>query len=275
MSLVRDRFETASGSARLVGERVGAGHRPALVFLHAGMADRRSWTGATTALSGTFDAVAYDRRGFGESTWQPEPFSHVTDLVSVLDGLGLPTVWLVGSSEGGRIAVDAALAHPDRVAGLVLVAPTISGEVDPDESTAAVTRLTDLIAAARAARDLEAVNRHETALWLDGPSGPVGRVGGSVRALVMDMNGEALGAPPTGPERPAPPAMARLAEIVVPTLVVWGNLDLPVIRRRSAAVAASVGAGRTVVMEGTAHLPYVEQPSAFADLVGSFVWEAG
>jgi len=61
----------------------------------------------------------------------------------------------------------------------------------------------------------------------------------------------------------------------VPNLVIWGNLDLPGLQTRSATVARAVEHGRAQVMEGTAHLPYVEQPTAFADLVGSFVWEVG
>ena len=46
----------------------------------------------------------------------------------MLDAVGVDRAWLVGSSAGGRVAVDAALAYPERVAGLVLLAPAISGE---------------------------------------------------------------------------------------------------------------------------------------------------
>ncbi|MCY1019238.1 alpha/beta fold hydrolase [Pyxidicoccus sp. MSG2] len=81
-----ERFEVVQGQTRLAGEHAGRG--PALVFLHAGVADRRMWRAELAAFAPTHHALAYDRRGFGESHGVAESFSHVDDLRAVLDALG-------------------------------------------------------------------------------------------------------------------------------------------------------------------------------------------
>jgi pimeloyl-ACP methyl ester carboxylesterase len=65
--------------------------------------------------------VRYDRRGFGRSEPPKGPYSDVDDRHAVLDTLNISRAILVGCSNGSRLAVDYTLAHPDRVAALVLV----------------------------------------------------------------------------------------------------------------------------------------------------------
>ena len=72
------------GNARLVGER-WPGSGPTAVLLHAGVTDRRSWQAAAAGLDGRATVIAYDRRGFGETPPSSEAFSHVEDLLAVLD----------------------------------------------------------------------------------------------------------------------------------------------------------------------------------------------
>jgi len=97
--------------------------RPPLVFLHAGVCDGRMWDGAMAAAAGQRAALRMDRRGFGQTRISaPRPHAWIDDLRAVLDALGLDRVELVGCSQGGRIAIDFALAWPERVAGLTLVA---------------------------------------------------------------------------------------------------------------------------------------------------------
>src|SRR5262245_29941298 len=97
-------FSIASGKAQLTGTEDGAG--PAVVFLHAGVADKRMWRDQMAAFAGRHRVVAYDRRGFGESRYAAETFSHMRDLRNVLDELKIETACLVGCSQGGRFAVD-------------------------------------------------------------------------------------------------------------------------------------------------------------------------
>ena len=85
-------------------------------------------------------------------------FRHVDDLLAVLDAVSPDApAWLVGSSMGGGVALDAALEAPERVAGLVLLAPAVSGDPELDEETfnAATDGLADAIDAAWTAGELE------------------------------------------------------------------------------------------------------------------------
>src|SRR5205807_3292925 len=74
------------------------GEGPTVVLLHAGIADRRSWQSTATLLAPRH-VVAYDQRGFGESSPATASFQHTDDLRRVLDVVSpnAPVV-LVGSS---------------------------------------------------------------------------------------------------------------------------------------------------------------------------------
>src|SRR5690606_20715165 len=101
--------------------------------LHAGVADSHMWAAQIEAVAGAgFRAVAYDRRGFGESESPDEPFSHLIDLEAVLEHLGIHAAVFVGASMGGALAIDFALDNPERAVGLVLVGTALSGSEEPD-----------------------------------------------------------------------------------------------------------------------------------------------
>jgi pimeloyl-ACP methyl ester carboxylesterase len=269
-----DTLTVLSGRARLAAVRRGAGGTPSVVFLHSGISDSRSWDEVLDRLSPEMDVVAYDRRGFGTTIYKPEPHDQLVDLLAVLDTLEPGPVVLVGNSRGGQIALDFVLTHPERVSALVLVAPAVSGapavaEADVDPVEAAIW--SDL-EAADAAGALDALNLGEIRLWLDGPHAPEGRVEGARRQLALDMNRIALHAPSAGHE-PAPPveAWSRLAELRLPVLVVVGDLDLRHIQARCRHLAAEIHDAQLQVMEDAAHLPGLEQPAAFAELLWTFL----
>ncbi len=244
----------------------GADARPAVLLLHAGVADMRCWQGLVATLAGTHRPIAFDRRGFGATTCEPERFSHVTDALAVLDAAGADRAVVVGHSMGGRVAVDLALAHPERVSGLVLIAASVRG-ASYDRSPPEVEALEEAAEAAETAGDLDTTNRLEAHLWLDGPEQPEGRVGGLARELFLEMNRNALALADPGPgvEIEAEEAAAgglsawdRLVEITVPALVAVGELDYPSRRTVAEQTAARLPAGRFVTLPAVAHLPQLE-----------------
>lgn len=254
------------GSARLAGER-WPGPGPVVGLLHAGVTDRRSWHAVAAALHGRAALVAYDRRGFGETPPSAEEFSHVDDLLAVLDEVTDAPAWLVGSSVGGGVALDAAISAPDRVAGLVLLAPAVSGAPTPDldADTARFDRLLDQ---AIKSGDLDEQNRLETWLWLDGPAQPEGRVGGPGRSLLLDMNKALLfhGVPEQAGASGID-AWSQLDRVNAPATVACGDLDVPFLIGRSRELAEYLPNGRHRVLAGMAHLPQIEAPAAVAALV--------
>ena len=103
--------QVVSGRAMLAAEVVGRG--TPVVFLHAGACDRRMWRAQLDGVGVGSKAIAYDRRGCGETRAEKEDFSAVADLMAVMGAMADgATAILVGCSEGGRIVLDAALRHP-------------------------------------------------------------------------------------------------------------------------------------------------------------------
>lgn len=257
-----------SGAATLVAETAGAG--PAVVCLHAGVTDRRSWRPVAPYLTEDHLVVAYDRRGFGDTTASPEPFDHVADLLAVLDHFGIARAVLVGNSQGGRVAMEAALARHDRIAGVVMVAAAWTGVPDPEEPwpdwLVEIDRLGD---EADASRDLDRINNFEAWLWLDGPRGPKGRIDGPARTLFLDMNRRALAvdaAGGVGEELDHGQAWGCLESMEVPVAVVECALDLPWAPARGRAAADALPDATYVELD-TAHLPGLEQPEVLAAVI--------
>lgn len=244
-----------------------SGDRARLVLLHPGVGDRRSWFEVMGRLGTEPPSVAYDRRGFGESPPAEAPFDNVADLGAVLDATVDGCAVLVGNSQGGLVAIDFALAHPDRVERLILVAPAVSGAPDVDWDAELGADLVAAIEAAEEAGDREAVNRHEALVWLDGPAGPEGRVGGAARDLFLAMNRIALEHESAPGPIDHPPAWDRLDELGMPVLVIVGSRDLAAVKARARVIADRVPQGQLVEIDGVAHLPQLERPDDLARLV--------
>lgn len=264
---------TKSGLAELAYESTPS--RPdggAVLLMHAGVNDRRSWASLTPRLSARLQVIAYDARGFGDTRYQPEPYSPVADALAVLDAAGVQRASVVGASMGGRTALDFALTHPDRVDRLVLIGPGISGAPVIVDDPEPVRTLAEAMAAADDRGDVDEVNRLEAHLWLDGPTAAEGRVTGAARELFLDMNGKALRAEDPGDRLPIdPPAWDRLAEVSVPTLVLDGELDLDEVHDRCTAVAEQVPGAELIRLPGVAHLPHLENDQTCLDAIARFL----
>ncbi len=261
----------SSGAARIAYAATGDG--PAVLLVHAGVTDRRSWDPLIDALGAGYRTIAYDQRGYGETTYRPEEHSAVADAIAVLDAEGIERAVVVGASNGGRRALHLTLEHPDRVRGLVLIAAGARGGPDDDVGSFSedVRALYAAYEAAEDGDDLDELNRVEAHAWLDGWAAPEGRVQGPVRELFLDMNGRALRAEDPGDDGTGA-IWDRVGEIAVPTLVLIGDLDV-VERPASEHLAATIPGARFEVLEGTGHLPHLEgHPRALA-AVSAFVAE--
>jgi pimeloyl-ACP methyl ester carboxylesterase len=248
-----------------------------VVLLHAGVGDQREWTEVADRLAGRWRPLTYDRPGHGSSA--PAPGDDLADLWAVARVAGPGPCRLVGCSAGGGIALDAALARPGEVAAMVLVAPAVSGapEGDLDPATAA---LSDALDEALGRRDADEVNRLEARLWLDGPAGPEGRVGGEPRRRFLAMNAvvlaHELAAEGTdGEAPPGPGAWDRLEELATPTTVACGRRDVPILVARAEALARRLPAGEFADLGPVAHLPQLEAPAALADTVARALERTG
>jgi len=258
-----------SGQATLAATVAGSGDP--VVFLHAAVCDSRMWQAQMEAVGVTHKAIAYDRRGFGKTVGEKEDHSAVADLLAVLDAAGDGrSAILIACSQGGRVALDAALLHPDIVRGLVLISPSVAGAPDPvlppDIAVLAAAQKQ-----AEDARDLDRVNAIKAHLWLDGPQQREGRVSGVARELFLDMNGIALRSAPVGANTDTVATYQRLHEIAVPALVICGDYDFPHIVERCRHLAATMPNATHHALPGAAHLPSVEKPAEITMLIQAFL----
>jgi len=267
-------FSVPADNVTLAGVRGGRAGGPAVVFLHANVADRRGWRVVFDLLDGDgLDLIAYDRRGFGATPLGEEEFTHVEDLDAVLDAVEAEQAVLVGNSMGGAVALDLALTQPERVAGLLLLGAGVSGMTDEGEPMtyevdAASGRLLGGLRQAEERGDLEEQVRLLAHLWLDGPTSPEGRVGGGARALFAEMNRRILtiGAPDESGDAGLD-AWHELGEIAAPGIAAWGDLDQPADLPWYRLMADRLPGLAPRELPGVAHLPSLEQPATVAALV--------
>jgi proline iminopeptidase len=114
-----------ASSCRLYVREVGDG--PPVVLLHGGWGgDLEDLFYGLLPLADDARLIAYDQRGSLRSRCDalPTAADHVADLEALRRARGLERLTLVGHSMGTRLAMMYAQAHPDRVAGLALIAPT-------------------------------------------------------------------------------------------------------------------------------------------------------
>jgi len=255
--------------ATIAYDVAGPPDAPAVLFVHAGVATRAMWDPQFDALAADRRVVRYDTRGYGESPGEAVAYSEVDDLLRVLDAAEVERAVLVGASRGGRFALDAALAHPDRVCGLVLIGADPSGMTDDDiDYTENERELERAMDAAEAAEDVDALVRIEVQLWDLGPERDSDEVDPAFLERAIELNvgaahwdfaGEA-----TPPEHPA---IDRLGEIAVPTLVVIGDHDVSDAKVAAELLTAGIPGAQQERFPDSAHLPSVEHPERFTSLL--------
>ncbi len=261
-------LQTAGGPLKY--EVAGSGHP--LVLIHAGIVDHRMWDGQFEVFSRSYRVVRYDTRGFGASTVdEGHEFSNREDLAELMDHLDMPRACLLGCSRGGQIATDFTLERPERVDALILVGAGIGGdhrEPTPEEE-ARWARAESLWNA----KDFEGIAEIEIRAWVDGPGQAPGRAGPRVREQVRRMIVENYQRHVTQgkPVVLDPPAIGRLDEISVPTLVITGDYDEPDVLAAAGKLVSGIQGARQISIPGTAHLPNMEKPEQFNRIVLDFL----
>jgi pimeloyl-ACP methyl ester carboxylesterase len=247
--------------ARLWYEQAGEG--PAVVLVHGGLGDARLWEPQFGPLAERFRTIRFDQRFFGRSTGPAAPFSYVDDVVGLLDELGIARAAFVGLSFGGRIAVDAALAAPERCWAVVGVAPGLSGHTAPaytEEQDAAYVEAVEQ-------RDLDRAMAIDFEVWA-----PLG-ADDHMRTLWL-ATPDADPLPPGVEPRPAAsPALPRLGELAVPTLVLTARHDPPGMREIGPLIEREAPNARHVEVDSDHYLT-LREPELVTRLLVDFLAEA-
>jgi pimeloyl-ACP methyl ester carboxylesterase len=103
------------------------GNKPSVVLLHGLMTSGACWTPLARELEADYDVIMPDARGHGNSTAPDQGYCYdnlATDVLSLIEALGLAAPVLIGHSMGGMTAAVVANRNPKRLRGLVLADPT-------------------------------------------------------------------------------------------------------------------------------------------------------
>jgi 3-oxoadipate enol-lactonase len=245
-----------------------SGDGPAVVLIHGFGLDMRMWDPQLAVLAAGYTAVRYDCRGFGASgRLDPGvPYTHAGDLIALLDHLAVADAVLVGLSFGGRVALQTALAAPDRLRGLVLLDAVLDG-VPWDPASA---RGLDEVGRQVRAHGLPAGR----AAWLAHPlfAGARARpdLAARLETMVAGYPGQHwLGQDPHQEVLPRP--IDALEDVAVPALVVAGEDDVPGFREMSAVLARRLPGAASRVVAGAGHMVNLEQPAAVNELMSGFL----
>jgi 3-oxoadipate enol-lactonase len=242
-----------------------------VALIHAGIADSRMWDPQWSAFTARHRTLRYDMREFGDSAPPQGTFAHGSDLIGLLEQLQLGPAALVGASLGGRVAAEVAVARRDLVRALVLVGPGMPATGWSDDVRAYGAEEERLFEAG----DLEAAAEVTVRFWVDGVGRGPDDVDPAVRDAVRRMQLRAYehlnDADPEAEQETVEDVAARVGEITVPTLLIVGDHDRPDILRTVEWLGQEVPGARVEHMPGTAHLPSMEQPERFNELVLGFL----
>lgn len=266
-------FTTAVRGGAIVGWETGQ-ETPALI-LHGGPTSDNT-DSLIPALPGSLRTIRYQQRGIAPST-EAEPYdveTHVADAIRVLDDRGVGEAWLIGHSWGGHLAFHLAVAHPERVLGVIAIdalgAVPDGGwdELDSNlfdrlarDSPAAAARAKEIDERAMAGKgsDAEVLEAFELA-WpyyfsrpQDAPPLPETRISVPLYAAVVASVHEHF---QRGTLEQGLPAFER------PFGLIHG-IDEPLPHTASTATAGLVPHSTVEIIEGAGHLPWLEQPDAF------------
>ncbi len=224
---------------------------PDLLCLH-GLVDRLEiWDRLVAPLSERGRVIRMDQRGHGGSEAPTGPYRRedlASDVASVLKALGSSRALLVGHSMGGIVSMATALAHPDRVAGLVLIGTA-------SHCSEKVARWYERIAVAGEQGGTGALARAiygaASRRVVTGDAQGIAHVTRTLKSLYED------------------PLTPRLSEIRCPVLLVVGEKD-PMGPKASAILAGRLPGAHLEVVAGCGHWVHVEQPEALLDVFDSW-----
>ena len=238
-----------------------SGSGPPLLLIHAGIVDRRMWDDVLPAFAAGHRVIRFDMRGYGDTPLPSGEFVYGADVVALLAALDVERTSIIGVSMGGHVALDVAIAHPELVDRLVVLASGIDGW----EHSAA----------------MRASGHAAGSGWAVGPPrrGGLARVdcgpglqrkptegGGDARATLARLRDAAPGAPPQQGRRqgrlsdPEPPGAHRPPP-ASSTLVMVGELDQPDFVDIARMLAAEIPGARLEILPGVAHLPPMDDPA--------------
>jgi pimeloyl-ACP methyl ester carboxylesterase len=251
------------GGSKIYYESRGSG--PAIVLLHDGLLHAVTWDEVWEPLAARHQVIRYDRRGYGRSELPTASYSATEDLRKLLTHLKVEHAVIVGSSSGGALAIDFAIAHPRMVDGLFLIGPVLHGL----PYTASFLERGSRNNEPMQRDDIKAVakNWSEDRFLIAGPNE------GARRKIYETLvaNSEKLKFNDHFEQSLSPPASKRLSEVRAPTLILAGEADIADVHAHCAAINAGIRESTLEVIKDAGHLIQLEKPGEVAKKIEDFV----
>ncbi|MFN8474295.1 MAG: alpha/beta hydrolase [Anaerolineae bacterium] len=247
------------GDAKLFTTSFGSPSAPAIVGIGGWTGSWELWLDVFSILSQDWHTVAYDHRGAGATVAPVESITFdnmVDDVFSVMDAYRVKTCVLAAESAGARTALRAALRHPERITGLVIVdgsysSPPLLGEdpfLDGLRGAYAIT-----------------VQYFVDACIPEPDSDHLKRWGRQILQRASQEAAIALYLVRDGSD-----IRNDLPKITQPALLIHGENDIIVALASSEALLNSLPNAKLTVMHGTGHVPTVTRPREVASEIQSF-----
>jgi len=254
------------------GPSTGADGAPAVMLAHHFYGSVATWRHVLPELASGARVVAHDRPGFGlterpvVARGGPNPYTRAEQARlgwRVLDRLGIGEAVLVGCSAGGTHVLEMYAREPDRVKGLVLLSPAITGDVGAPPALRPLLRSPQVrrIAPRVVERLVDDVPRERVERSWHDPSRLTDEDVDAYRRLVR-VEGWARGLWESMIAEPPPDLRAVLRRIDVPTVVVAGRSDRTIAAHFNARTARSIPGAELVLLDDCGHLPQEERPEA-------------
>ena len=257
--------------ADIEGRRVyyeESGRGRSVLLVHGFSLDSRMWDDQFDSLATKYRVVRYDISGYGRSTVPESTISSSDEIAALLKSLGIDKVTIVGMSLGGSAAVRFAVDYPRMVEALITVSSTLEGFQYNEQLRSRLASYPKI------ARDSGLAKAKE--VWLKDPfMTPVTNVSSvseRIRGITADWSGKQFANPLLWSFRKSPPpAVQRLNEIHVPTLVVVGEKDDINLHAIADTLSARIAGARKVVVPGAGHLLNLELPGTFNKIILDFL----
>ncbi|MCY8273161.1 2-succinyl-6-hydroxy-2,4-cyclohexadiene-1-carboxylate synthase [Bacillus sonorensis] len=244
------------------------------VFLHGFTGSANTWDGIDEHLQGV-RVIKLNLLGHGQTDSPPDKRRYTTeeqiaDLVEIFEQLKLKTVYLVGYSMGGRLALSFGMTHPGRVAGLVLESSSPGLQTQEERKSRIIhdCRLGERIINKGVESFVdywEAIPLFASQLSLDEP------VRKKIREERLSNNPLGLAGSLAGMGTGSQPSWwDKLDEIKYPVLLIAGGLDQKFVAINQ-SMYRKIPGSRLVIAEQTGHAVHVEAPDFFGKIVSEFI----
>jgi len=239
-----------------------------LIFLHAGGLDCRMWDLQFRKFANHFKVIRYNFRGTGHSSHPRKPFSHHKDLHEFIDFLGIENPILIGASLGGKVAIDFALSYPKEVKALILESPGLGGL---DFSQQYIQTIVPIIGALKTnelhSKDFAFFKNSFLALSTEDDA---------IIHKITDMlqeNAQFLTINPGIIQGLEPPANQQLSKIKIPVLLIQGEKDHRDLFEIAEIIKNKLPLSQQKIIADTGHLPNLENPTRFNQVLNKFLLE--